>query len=70
MYAIHLLFSKASYTVLLPAILSGFVLSNLGAISAILLPLIHLSVQNRILAPLPTSEISTTEKKALTLPRG
>ena len=57
-----ILFSKASCAVLLPAILFGIVLNNLGAISTIVLPLIHLSVHNRVLAPLSTSKISTEYK--------
>jgi hypothetical protein len=38
-----------------------------GAKSEILLPLSHLSVQNMVFAPSPTSEIKALEKKAQTL---
>ncbi|ONM17127.1 hypothetical protein ZEAMMB73_Zm00001d003539 [Zea mays] len=64
---IHLLFNKASCTVLLRVILFGIVANSLGAISETFFPLIHLSVQKKVLDPLPVSVISTLEKKSLDL---
>lgn len=63
MSAICLLFSRASCTVLLFIILFGIMLNSLGAISETLLPFIHLSVQNKVLEPLPISVVRTAEKK-------
>jgi hypothetical protein len=38
--------------------------NSLGAILATRYPFIHLSYQNKVLAPLPTSVCIATEKKA------
>jgi hypothetical protein len=65
MSLIHLLFNKASWRVLLFAILFGIVSSKLGAMSIILRPNSHLSVKVR--DPFPTSEIRTVEKRARAL---
>jgi hypothetical protein len=64
MSEIHLLFSKASWTVLRLAILLGMVWNNLGAISLMFCPESHLSVQNKVLAPFPTSEIRTRDQNS------
>ena len=66
MSEIHLLFSKASWTVLHLAILLVMVWNNLGAIS-LFSPESHLSVQNKVFALFHTSEIRTVGKKALAL---
>jgi hypothetical protein len=65
---IQLLFNKASWTVLLLAIRFRIVSCNLGAMSIILFPWSHLSVQNMVFEPSPTSETKTAEKKARALP--
>ena len=62
----HLLFDKASWTVLLLRALFGISSYNRSAKSEIL-PRSHLYVQNMVFAPSPTSEIKALEKKARAL---
>ena len=57
---------RASRTVLIFLFLLGTKAKTWGARSAILWPWIHLSVENKVAAPLPTTEMTATEKKAWT----
>jgi hypothetical protein len=60
---IQFLFDRASWTVLLETTAFRIAWSNLGAKSEILLPFIHLFVQNKVLFPSPTSEIKLLQRK-------
>jgi hypothetical protein len=63
MSAIHFLLVEASLTVLLFTVRLGIVASSLGARSAIFLLCNHLSFQNLVLTPSPTSVSTTSLKK-------
>lgn len=66
MSLIQLISVNASHTVFLLAILFGTMLKISGEIYSIRWPKIHLSLQNRVLVPSPTSVATAIEQSALT----